>query len=182
MMEIRDNLFHIGRQGGADIDHLVCQWMAEVEPRGVQGLPLYAREAAAVEVVAEERMAEVREVDADLMRAARVKHEVDERELPVCLHGVVMRAGGLSVGRDFAQDDARQRAGNRRVDEPLRRCVLALNQCEVLAVEELAFAAARRQLVLNLRDLGDEDEAGCVAVEPVHGMVGVVLAVRSVPI
>ena len=54
MMEIRDNLFHIGRQGGADIDHLVCQWMAEVEPRGVQGLPLYAREAAAVEVVAEE--------------------------------------------------------------------------------------------------------------------------------
>lgn len=102
-MEIRDNLFHIGRQGGADIDHLVCQWMAEVEPRGVQGLPLYAREAAAVEVVAEERMAEVREVDADLMRAARVKHEVDEREMPVCLHGVVMRAGGLSVGRDFAQ-------------------------------------------------------------------------------
>ena len=42
MMEIRDNLFHIGRQGGSDIDHLVCQWMAEVEPRGVQGLPLYA--------------------------------------------------------------------------------------------------------------------------------------------
>lgn len=31
MMKIRDNLFHIGRQGGADIDHLVCQWMAEVE-------------------------------------------------------------------------------------------------------------------------------------------------------
>ena len=49
-------------------------------------------------------------------------------------------------------------------------------------MEELAFAAARRQLVLDLRDLGDEDEAGCVAVEPVHGMVGVVLAVRSVPI
>ena len=43
----------------------------------MQGLPLYAREAAAVEVVAEERMAEVREVDADLMRAARDRHEVD---------------------------------------------------------------------------------------------------------
>ena len=121
MMEIRDNLFHIGRQGGADIDHLVCQWMAEVEPRGVQGLPLYAREAAAVEVVAEERMTEVREVDADLMRAARVKHEVDEREMPVCLHGVVMCAGRLPIGRDLAQDDARQGAGNRCVDEAFGR-------------------------------------------------------------
>ena len=111
-----------------------------------------------------------------------VEYEMDERKLVISLYGIVVGPRCFAVRSYLAQDDARQRAGNRRVDEPLRRCELALNQCEVLAVEELAFAAARRQLVLNLRDLGDEDEAGCVAVEPVHGMVGVVLAVRSVPI
>ena len=49
-------------------------------------------------------------------------------------------------------------------------------------MEELALAMARRQLVLDLRDLGNQDEAGGVAVEPVHGMVGMVLAMRFIPI
>ena len=76
---LEDNLRHIGRQRHLHVNLCARHGMAEVEPCGVQGLPLDAREAAAVEVVAEQRVSEMREVDADLVRAARVEHEVYER-------------------------------------------------------------------------------------------------------
>lgn len=133
--------------------------MREVKPAGVKRLSLDECTAAAVEVIAEERMAKMREMYANLVRAARVEDEAHQGETSVCTHGLIMRACFLSVRGYFAQDDARQRAGNRRVDKTGRWRELSFYNSEIFAVEEFAFPAFGRQLVLDLRDLGDEHEA-----------------------
>ena len=52
-------------------DFFAARRVTKAQAMGVQRLTGDAIRSAAVEVIAEERMGEVREVDADLMRASR---------------------------------------------------------------------------------------------------------------
>lgn len=169
---------HVGRQRCFDADGLAGHWMRKAQPAGVQGLPGYAFARAAVEIIAEERMAEVGHVDTDLVRASGFKRQMHEGKLVIGAEGFVMRAGCLPVGRNLAQDDAWQGAGNRGVDCAGWRRELAGNQGEVFAVERLdAFGG---ELVLDLRLLGNQHEAARLAVKPVHRMIGVSLALLRI--
>ena len=49
----------------------------------MEGLPFQQAAIAAVEVIAEKRMAEMREVYADLMRAARVQDEAQQGKMSI---------------------------------------------------------------------------------------------------
>lgn len=62
--------------------------------------------AAAVEVVTEQGMAEVGEVDADLVRAPRLKLQTQKCMTAVCPLCFVMGTCRLSIGGNAAQNDA----------------------------------------------------------------------------
>ena len=72
---------------------------------------------AAVEVVAEQGVSEMREMHANLMRAPGLKGQPQETVPAVRRDGLIMRPRGLPGGGDAAQDDARQGARNGRVDD-----------------------------------------------------------------
>ena len=71
---------------------------------------------AAVEIIAEQRIPEVGEVDTDLVGTSRFEAQSQKGMFSVRPHHFIMCARGLSIGRDMAQDDARQGACNRRID------------------------------------------------------------------
>ena len=76
---------------------------------------------SAVEIVAEQRMPQMREMHANLMRAPGLKGQPQETVPAVRRDGLIMRPRGLPGGGDAAQDDARQGARNGRVDDVRRR-------------------------------------------------------------
>ena len=113
------HLRHILGQRSGDSQRFVCAWMCERELRGVEGVTCDECGAAAVEIIAEQGMTNVREVDADLMGASRLKAQPQERVLAVRPHCFVMRSRRLAVEGDMAQDDARQGARNGGIDRAL---------------------------------------------------------------
>ena len=123
--------------------------------------------AAAVQVVTEQGMAEVGEMDADLVGASRRKMQTQEGMLPVCLRDPVVCACGLAVRCNMAQDDARQGACNRCVDRALCRREYTINQCKVLARQSVLPC----DLILHFGMFCDEQQPRCIAVKAVAGVI-----------
>ena len=143
---------------------------------GVQRLTGDAIRSAAVEVIAEERMSEVREVDADLMRASRRQAKREKRKSAAFCKRRIVCDGALSRGRNHALDDAAGAARDGSCDRAARLRQCALDDGEVDALDRVR----RGQEVLHMRLLGDEHESARPAVEAVHGMEGVLFAVRFI--
>ena len=81
--------------------------MRKAKTEGVKGLSRNELAGAAVEVIANQRMAKVSHVDADLMRAPCLKDQMDKGKIVIGLYGVVVCPGFFALRGDFAQDDAR---------------------------------------------------------------------------
>ena len=69
---------------------------------GVECMTCDLRACAAIEIVTEKRMAQMSEVDANLMRASCVELQAQEAVSAVRLHRHVMGACGLSFCTDTA--------------------------------------------------------------------------------
>src|SRR6185369_10819111 len=98
-----DELLEVARQRRAPRHRLAARRMLEAQLRGVQRL---AREvdavarAAAIDGVADERMADVLEMHADLVRAPGLQAAFDQRGAAEALEHAVARARGLAAVRD----------------------------------------------------------------------------------
>ena len=124
---------------------------------------------ARVELVGQDRVADVREVDADLVRAAGLRLAPDQREIAEPFDDLVERHRGLAAVLGGADGHL---LADRRMepDRPLDVIAVALrgpvDQRQVLLVDlpqlELETQPAMGQLVLD-----DDEQAGRVAVEPV---------------
>ena len=78
----------------------------EGEVGGVESLPMEESGGAAIEVVSQEGMPDVREVDADLMRPARRQAKAKEGVGISMRQCRILRDGALSVGAHLPFDDA----------------------------------------------------------------------------
>ena len=132
----------------------------------MEGVTFDARAVSSVEVVSEERMTEMGEVNADLMRASRFEAQTQKTVCAVCLYRFIMCACGLSAGSDMTQNDARQGTCNRCVDcAPCRR-EHTFDECKILSPE----AVCTSDLILHLGMLCNEEQPCGIAVETVAGM------------
>ena len=118
------------------------------------------------------------EMDADLMRAARFEAEREEGKSVFCAKGFVVRDGRLSGRRDHAFDDAAGAACDGRIDCAARLGRCAFDDGEVDALYAHLVGSGKQVLYVCL--LGDEHESARLAVEAVHGMEGMIFAVRFV--
>ena len=78
-------------------------------------------------------MTEVCYVDAQLMRAPRLRAQAQEREAAAYLQGLVLREARKPVRAHAAADDGALRAADRRVDDAARRFNSADGDSAVLA-------------------------------------------------
>ena len=82
------------------------------------------RQFAAIEVIAADRAADMRQMHANLVGAPGLQPQADERAASGGLLDAVMRHGAPTVGANRAFC-ARAEAGNRRVDHALARAMKA---------------------------------------------------------
>ena len=87
----------------------------------------------AVEPVAREGIAEVRHVDAQLMRAPCLRAQTQEREAVAYLQGLILCEARKTVRADAAANDGALRAANGRIDDAARRLDFADGDGTVLA-------------------------------------------------
>ena len=106
------------------------------------------------------------EVNADLMRAPRVKPQAQETVVAVRSLRFVMGTCGLSVLCHAAEDDARQGTRDRCINTARRGHDRAFDQGEVLAPQRVLA----HDLVLHLGVLCDEEQPARIAVEAVAGV------------
>ena len=143
--------------------------MLESEPLRVQELPLEPEVAGdAVRRIARNRKVDRGEMDADLVRAARLEPDAQERvarqqllELEVG-HG---RAGRIRVER--VTEPVMTVAADGRVDRPSARAWLADDESTVLARQRAALHELLQPFVC-LRRPGDDEQSRGVAVEAVN--------------
>ena len=124
---------------------------------------------AAVERIAEQRMAEGGKVHADLVRAPGTRRDAQERAaIPLGEDGIV-RDGRLTAGRDDAPGRTVVRAGDGQVDRAARRQPRAAGDGEIGA-PEIAAVQHAAQPVVHVSAAGDEHDARRAAIEPVDGV------------
>ena len=78
-------------------DFFATRRVTKAQAMGVQRLTGDAIRSAAVEVIAEERMGEVREVDADLMRASRRQAQREKRKSAMLCKSCIVCDGAFSL-------------------------------------------------------------------------------------
>ena len=78
-------------------DFFAAYRVMKEQAMGVQRLTGDAIRSAAVEVIAEERMGEVREVDADLMRASRRQAKREKRKSAMLCKSCIVCDGAFSL-------------------------------------------------------------------------------------
>ena len=93
----------------------------EGEVGGMESLPTEEGGGAAIEVVAQEGMPDVREMDADLMRPARLRLQSEECAGIAVSQCHIPCDGALSIGAHLALDDAAVPPADRGVDRPFAR-------------------------------------------------------------
>ena len=183
---------HVRGERRRHVDQLVGQGMPEPQPvgmerlavdedrlgvlRGQQAEPIGADHvrqrqavAAGVELVGHDRMADVREVDADLVGAAGLRLAPDQREAAEPLDDLVERHRGLAAVLRRA-DRHLLADGRVEADRPLDVVAVALrdavDQRQVFLVD-LALLELQRQPAVGQVVLDDDQQAGGVAVEAV---------------
>ena len=127
------------------------------------------RQFAAIEVIAADRAADMRQMHANLMGAPGLQPQADERAASGGLLDAVMRHGAPTVGANRAFC-ARAEAGNRRVDHALALRGNALGHGEVFADEAVRVKLAGQQ-ALGVGMAGDAQQAARALVQPIDGMI-----------
>jgi hypothetical protein len=142
--------------------------VGEGEALGVQEL---ARERAgplraAVDAVAGDRVADRRQMDAELVRAPRLGVQLQQRVAVDLAQDVVARARLAAAGDDGHLLALHGMARDRRVDDALRRLEPAFDEREVRLLDAPLLELTRERNVGRVV-LRDDDQAGRVLVEPV---------------
>ena len=127
------------------------------------------RQFAAIEVIAADRAADMRQMHANLMGAPGLQPQADERAASGGLLDAVMRHGAPTVGANRAFC-ARAEAGNRRVDHALAPRGNALGHGEVFADEAVRVKLAGQQ-ALGVGMAGDAQQAARALVQPIDGVI-----------
>ena len=122
--------------------------------------------AAAIRRVAQQRMADRRQVHADLVRAAGLQPAADERRGAEALDDLDVRARRLAGRDDGHRRALRRMAADRRIDRRRAREV-AVHDRQVLALDRARLQLAD-EIGLRFGRLGDDHEAARVLVEAVH--------------
>ena len=128
----------------------------------------------AVNFVADDGMAEVREVDADLMFSAGDENHAQQSKAAISategVKGEDLRRCRQAVGSDTIFDgDAAVRVGaERRLDEA-RAIEFTVNDREVLLVDRTSFPEFA-QAHPSLELFGDDNDAACFAIETIDEM------------
>ena len=112
----RYNTSHVCRQFSFDAQLLFAYRMRKGHAAGMQGLPRQDIMISAIEVIAEQRMAEVGKVHTNLMRAPGFQAQFKQAAVPALLQCPVMRDGRAPPGGNHAFNDAARPAGNRQID------------------------------------------------------------------
>ncbi len=155
-----------GKLGG-DIDGLAGDRMREREPARVQELPLETQPRHAVRPVSHHGELDRSQVDADLVRAARLEPDAQQRMLRQDLldvevgHGVARRGGVEGLPRRIAPV-----AANGRLDPPAARVRPAPDEREILAFERAPPNEAL-QATEGLLAAGDDEQARGITIEAV---------------
>ena len=127
------------------------------------------RQFAAIEVIAADRAADMRQMHANLVGASGLQPQADERAASGGLLDAVMRHGAPTVGANRAFC-ARAEAGNRRVDHALAPRGNALGHGEVFADEAVRVKLAGQQ-ALGVGMAGDAQQAARALVQPIDGVI-----------
>lgn len=130
-----NGLANIARQGGLNRDDLPGLQMAEAERTGVQGLALDRVACFAVHSVADERVAKVGQVDADLVGAACRQSQFKQGRPSVGFDGSVM--GNRAVAKRCYRPPVGVRfmGADRGVNRAGRRSDNALDEGDIRAFE-----------------------------------------------
>ena len=122
-----------------DFDVLSVGWVTKAYIAGMQRLASEPICPFAVEVVAEKRMSEMREMDADLMRTPRGEAQREERQAACLNERRIVRDGALSFGGDHALDDAAPPACDGQINRAARLGQDAFDDGEVDALDCVMF-------------------------------------------
>ena len=160
--------FEVGRERRRDLDRLAAHGMRKGELRRMEELPVEAElRAMAVDPVADDRVADRRHVDADLVRPAGLEGHVKERPSGERLDELEVRdgvAGTLAIERLAGR--VAPVAADRGLDPPGPRRRPPAHERDVGAPHppppKLGLEAAERLLVAR-----HDQEPRRVAVEPV---------------
>ena len=161
---------HVLRHVCGDGNILACDGMLKGQSKSVESLPSDDFPRPAVEIVAQEGMAEVGEVDPYLMRAPRFQSKSQQTHGIRGFQGFIMGDGPLSLRGYTTSDDASRIPGDGSVDPAGGRRKNAVDHGKVLPVEELPSLG--RELMVKLGFLCDEDESRGIPVQSVDGMKG----------
>ena len=142
--------------------------MRKREPGGVQELALEAEAGNAVDRVADDGQVDGREVDSDLVRAAGLEPDAEQRVLGEQLDDLEVRDRLVwRVGVQRLPRRLRPVAADRRLDPPCTRTRPPADERQVLALQPVP-ADERLQPAMRLLRPRHDQQPGSVAVEPVH--------------
>lgn len=135
--------------------------MDKLHAEGMQGLAFHKAPRAAVEIIAYEGMAQAGAVDADLMRPACMEHHFEQTVIGAGCEPADIRVGRLAGYACTALNNTARQAFDWPVHGYQRCRKDAFTKGGVKTVVRQVLAA---EGVLDLRLLGNEAEAGRVAV------------------
>src|SRR5215207_4537193 len=166
----------LGRERGGEAEPLAGGRVVEAEPLGVEELAAEGGDAraqrrvgerlvaaAAVGLVADDRVLEPGEVDAYLVRAAGLDLHVEEREAREALPHAPEREGRAPAAHDGHPRAVARVAGERLFDLPALLARHPVRERDV-GLEDRARAELVREALVRAGGLGDDDDTRGVAV------------------
>ena len=153
-----------------DIDHLSRDRLNTPQMRRMQCEPiLQFRKLIPIEIIAENRAAHIRQMDANLMGASGFELEADECASFMCLFNAVMRHGALSAGDDAAFC-ARAESGNRRVDDAAFFFGNTVGNRQIFTEKSVGMKLCGQQ-TLCVRVPRHAEQSACALIQPIDGVI-----------
>ncbi len=141
--------------------------MHERNIRRVERLPRHPIRRAAVEIIAQERMTQVRHVHANLMRAPREKTQPQHVKILPGRHDFIRRHRPFPVLAHLPRHRTSVHPTDGRLDPPRLLLHMPGDKRDVMPRDQIVTF---RQLVLHLGRLGDHDQPRRVSIQPINRM------------
>ena len=170
--EITQQVLDARRHRSGEVLHLLSTRVHERERGGVEREALeeeWRARSASIDAITDHRMAERRQVNADLMRSTGLEAHVEVRELREAFHHPPARDRALPLphGKDRHALAVTGIATDRRVHDARRRAHASVYDRDVTALHRAGHELSRQRVIRAWR-LRDDEETRRVLVESRH--------------
>ncbi len=160
-------------------DDVSCKRVPENKLRAMQRLPVHGDRSSSVRLIAEERMADGREMNPDLMSASRLQLKLNQRCVIKRFHDLVMGHRLFSRRADPSQPGTMAVSADRSVDGSLRFARNALNKRQIEPLDRFR-PHVLIQTSLGKGVLGIEHRSRRIRIQAMDVSDSVCLTVRQV--